>query len=171
MTRIFAYSRYVGVLLIILSAVLFMIFYNFSKTMLDLIDSGQLTGSCMTYETCPHIAVINQAYMGYALSGIIFAIGLLMAIFGGKGKAEPLESAASESERKKKWDEAIKTLTGDEKLVYEKIVASGGVIFQSDLVEQSGFPKAKVSRILDRMEAGGLVERKRRGMANAIVLK
>jgi len=65
----------------------------------------------------------------------------------------------------------MKTLVGDEKLLYEKIVASGGVIFQSNLVEQSNFPKAKVSRILDKMEAKGLLERKRRGMANAIILK
>ena len=44
-------------------------------------------------------------------------------------------------------------------------------MFQSDLVEKSEFPKAKVSRILDKMEARGLLERKRRGMANAVVLK
>jgi uncharacterized membrane protein len=140
--------------------------YNFSKTMLDLIDSGQVTGSCMTYETCPHIAILNQAYVGYGLSAIIFAIGLFMAVFGEKPAKE-----ANESEKKKKWEETLKTLTGDEKTVYEKIAASGGVVFQSDLVEQSGFAKAKISRILDRLEANGMVERKRRGMANAIVLK
>jgi len=159
-------TRYVGIFLIILSIAIFAIMYNFSKTMLDLIDSGQVTGSCMTYETCPHIAILNQAYVGYGLSAIIFAIGVFLAIFGGKPAKE-----ANESEKKKKWEETLKTLTGDEKTVYEKIAASGGVIFQSDIVEQSGFAKAKVSRILDRLEANGMIERKRRGMANAIVLK
>jgi uncharacterized membrane protein len=86
-----------------------------------------------------------------------------MLIFG--GKPQRIE------DRKNKWEEVVKTLAGDEKNIYEKIVASEGVVFQSELVEQSGFPKAKVSRILDKMEAKGLLERKRRGMANAVVLK
>jgi uncharacterized membrane protein len=94
-------------------------------------------------------------------------IGAFLLVFGGK----PEKSEPNESEKKKSWDEKLRTLTGDERTVYEKITASGGVMFQSDLVDKSGFPKAKVSRILDRMEASGLIERKRRGMANAIVLK
>lgn len=159
-------TRYVGAILIVLSIALFLIMYNFSVEMLHLIDSEH-GGSCTTYEGCPHIAVLNQAYMGYGLSAIIFVIGVFLLAYGGK----PAKTEVSENEKKREWEEKIQTLTGDERLVYEKIIASNGVIFQSDLVEQSGFPKAKVSRILDRMEAGGLVERKRRGMANAIVLK
>jgi uncharacterized membrane protein len=165
MAKFAADTRYIGVVLIILGIAIFVIMYNFSNTMLSLIDSGQVVGSCMTYETCPHIAILNQAYVGYGLAAMIFAIGVFMLIFGGKPEK------AEAKPNKDRWDEVIKTLTGDEKTIYEKIMSSGGVIFQSDLVEQSGFPKAKVSRILDRMEAGGLVERKRRGMANAIVLK
>jgi uncharacterized membrane protein len=159
-----------GVALMILSVAVFTIFYNFSRTMLDMIDSGQITGSCMAYETCPHIAVINQANVGYVLSAIIFAIGLIMTVIGFKKRDIPTD-VVMENEKRKKWEETVKTLTGDENLVYGKIASAGGVIFQSDLVEQSGFPKAKVSRILDRLEASGLVERKRRGMSNAIVLK
>lgn len=156
--------RYVGIVLIILSVVLFLIMYNFSSTMIDIIDSGQL-GSCQAYETCPHVVVLNQAYLGYVLALAIFIIGLFMSIFGGKTIKTELGGTKS------KWEDILKKLTGDEKSVYEKIVASEGVIFQSDLVEQSEFPKAKISRILDKMEAKGLLERKRRGMANAVVLK
>lgn len=165
MTRFAAGARYMGIALMILGIALFIIFYNFSRSMLELIDSGQVVGSCMTYETCPHIAILNQAYVGYGLSAAIFAIGILMAIFG--GKPEKAESKPN----KEKWNEVARKLAGDEKTIYEKVMASDGVMFQSDLVEQLGFPKAKVSRILDKMEAGGLVERKRRGMANALVLK
>ncbi|RLE76927.1 MAG: transcriptional regulator, partial [Thermoprotei archaeon] len=35
----------------------------------------------------------------------------------------------------------------------------------------TGFSKAKVSRILDKLEAMGLVERKRRGMSNIVLLR
>ena len=90
-------------------------------------------------------------------------MGVFLLIFG--GRPEKVEG------NKRKWESVLKTLTGDERGIYEKIVASEGVIFQSELVEKSGFPKAKVSRVLDRMEARGLLERKRRGMTNAVVLK
>jgi uncharacterized membrane protein len=160
-------TRYIGIALIIVGIAIAVIMYNFSTTMINLIDTGQVTGSCMSYETCPHVAVINQAYFGYVLSAVIMVIGAFLLVFGGK----PEKSEPNESEKKKSWDEKLRTLTGDERTVYEKITASGGVMFQSDLVDKSGFPKAKVSRILDRMEASGLIERKRRGMANAIVLK
>lgn len=157
--------RYVGIVLIVLSIVLFVIMYNFSNTMLEIIDSGQI-GVCESFEACPHVMILNQAYVGYFLSFVILIIGIFLVIYGGKKGAE-LEPAG----KKDKWEDVVKTLKGDEKEIYEKIIISEGVIFQSDLVEQSGFPKAKISRILDKMEARGLLERKRRGMANAVVLK
>jgi hypothetical protein len=160
--RVSINTRYVGALLIILSIVLFLIMYNFSQTMLEIIDSGEL-GSCQAYETCPHVMILNQAYLGYFLALVIFILGVFLLIFG--GKPEKVEGKKSE------WESVLKTLSGDERDVYEKIIASEGVIFQSELVEKSGFPKAKVSRILDKMEARGLLERRRRGMANAVVLK
>jgi len=158
--------NYAGLILIALGIALFAMMYNFAAITLQIIDSEH-SGSCSTYETCPHIAVLNQAYMGYGLAAIIFVIGFFLLFYGGK----PAASETGAGGNKKKWEENIRTLTGDEKKVYETIMAANGVIFQSDLVEKSGFPKAKVSRILDRLEASGLVERKRRGMANAIVLK
>lgn len=160
--RVSVNTRYVGALLIILSIVLFLIMYNFSQTMLEIIDSGEL-GSCQSYETCPHVMILNQAYLGYFLALVIFIVGVFLLIFG--GRPEKVEG------NKRKWESVLKTLSGDERDVYDKIIASEGVIFQSELVEQTGFPKAKVSRILDKMEARGLLERKRRGMTNAVVLK
>ena len=162
-----SYTRYIGIILVIIGIANFIIMYNFSIEVIQLIDSEH-GGSCTSFEGCPHIAVLNQAYVGYGLSMAILIIGLLMTIFGGYRPKVKEEKA---NQKKGNWEEALRTLTGDEKLVYEKIMASDGVIFQSDLVEKSGFPKAKVSRILDRLEASGLVERKRRGMSNAIVLK
>lgn len=165
-----AYTRYIGVLLAVIGIANFVIMYNFSIEMIQMIDSEH-GGSCMSFEGCPHIAVLNQAYLGYGLSAAVIAIGILLVIFGGHKPEEKPQIKGSDSEKKFKWSENIKTLTGDEKLVYETVAASDGVIFQSELVEKSGFPKAKVSRMLDRLEASGLVERKRRGMSNAIVLK
>ena len=46
-----------------------------------------------------------------------------------------------------------------------------GTIFQPDLADKTGFSKVKVTRILDRLEGKQLIERKRRGMTNVVVLK
>jgi len=70
------------------------------------------------------------------------------------------------------WDALLETLSNvDEKEIVKLIIAEGGTIFQSQLVEKSGFSKSKVSLILDRLEAQRILERKRRGMTNAVVLK
>ena len=64
-----------------------------------------------------------------------------------------------------------KKLKGNEKALYQIIADSSGALFQSDIVEKSGFGKVKVTRILDKLEAKGLIERRRRGMTNMILLK
>ena len=57
-----------------------------------------------------------------------------------------------------------------EKAVLSLLVESDGSAFQSDLVERSGFSKGKVSLILDRLEARGIIQRKRSGMTNLVTI-
>ena len=76
------------------------------------------------------------------------------------------------SEVRKRWDELLEKLTNpDEQKIVSLIIDEGGTIFQSQLVDRSGYSKSKVSLILDRLEAKRILERKRHGMSNAIVLK
>lgn len=71
-----------------------------------------------------------------------------------------------------RWRKMLEGLTSeDERKIYQLIMDENGVIFQGRLVEKSGFSKGKVSLILDRLEARGLLERKRHGMSNVVVLK
>lgn len=71
-----------------------------------------------------------------------------------------------------KWDELIKSLEDDdESRLVQIVVDNDGTIFQSQLVEESGFSKSKVSIVLDRLEARGILERRRHGMSNAVILK
>ena len=62
-------------------------------------------------------------------------------------------------------------LKDDEKKIYEIAKGKGGSVFQTDLIKETGFSKVKITRILDRLENDDVVERKRRGMTNIIVLK
>ncbi len=70
------------------------------------------------------------------------------------------------------WDQLIEGLAvEDERRVVQIVAEEGGTIFQSQLVERSGYSKSKVSLVLDRLEARGLLERRRHGMSNVVVLK
>lgn len=66
---------------------------------------------------------------------------------------------------------ALEKLRDIEKQIYGHIKEAGGFVFQGELVEKSGVSKVKVTRILDKLEGLGLVERRRRGMSNVVVLK
>ncbi len=65
----------------------------------------------------------------------------------------------------------LSKLDEEEKSLYNKITEKDGSAYQSDLVKELGYTKVKVTRILDRLEAKNVIERKRRGMTNIIVLK
>ena len=74
-------------------------------------------------------------------------------------------------ERKRKWLQIAKTLKQDQQKIYKAIIDSDGIIEQSELPEKTGLSKASVSRALDLLESRGLIEKRRRGMGNTILLK
>ncbi len=61
-------------------------------------------------------------------------------------------------------------LDRDEMAVYGMLKASGS-LYQSDIVSRTGYSKVKVTRVIDRLESRGIVERRRRGMTNLVILK
>ena len=73
-------------------------------------------------------------------------------------------------ERKKRWESIAKTLKEDEQKIFTAIIEEG-IIAQSEIVEKTGLPKSNVSRALYTLENKGLIERRRRGMGNIILLK
>ncbi len=86
------------------------------------------------------------------------------------------EKQAIENEKQKmelergKWQHTLKTLKDDEKVIYETIFAEGGIIYQNELIEKTGFYAAKTTRCLDALENKGLIKRKRRGLHNIVSL-
>ncbi len=117
--------------------------------------------------SCPMYVTINQqTYLALAIVGVLVIFGAVL-IFT-KPDTHIIVKKVKEKKEVKKVD-----LTGfrpEDKQVYE-LVKSEGTVFQASIMEKTGFVKAKVSRIIDRLEGKGLVERKRRGMTNVIVLK
>lgn len=151
-------NRQLGTVIILVTIAMFFVLVSFTIEL-----NRYLHSFCIAPDgTCPHAGNLPfQSYMGFSLVLILGITG--MYVFRKKGETE--------TTKVREWDSTIKTLEGDERMVFEIVKSEGGVMFQSDLIEKTGFSKVKVSRILDKLQARGLLERKRRGMTNAVVLK
>ena len=107
----------------------------------------------------------------------IFLAALIAGVSGtfillSKGASEtPVAGEVVLNERRGKWLEVSRTLKDDEMKVYQVVLDAGGVLNQGDLVAQSGLSKATISRTLDLLESKGLVEKRRRGMGNVVLLR
>ncbi|MBI1973694.1 MarR family transcriptional regulator [Candidatus Micrarchaeota archaeon] len=116
-------------------------------------------GICPVESGVPSISII-----AFALEGLVGLVGAWL-LFSGITSQSRRAAAVRDASAKRS------ELSGDERKVYDLVAEANGAVFQSDLVERSGLNKVKVTRILDRLEGSGLVERRRRGMTNMVVLK
>src|SRR3989344_6870410 len=157
-------NKNVGWLIIGISAVIIGIIYLFNNAMKNIIMQG-----CPLFKEgiyCPALGTITQqTYLSLAIVGVLVIIGIIL-IF-----TKPLEKIIIKNIKEKKVEKKIdlSKFRPEEKKVFS-MIKEHGAIFQADLIEKSGFGKAKISRIIDRLEGNGLVERKRRGMTNVVVL-
>ncbi len=62
-------------------------------------------------------------------------------------------------------------LSREEKIIWSILRKNKGAVLQSRLVQESGFSKVKITRILNLLETRDLIERKRMGMSNLVVAK
>lgn len=100
--------------------------------------------------------------IAFGIGLLVFAVGAYAAFFYKSfGKGPKIEF--------KEVD--LSKLDEDEKKIYGIVKSKSGSAYQSDLIRETGFSKVRVTRILDKMELSGILERKRRGMTNIIVLK
>src|SRR3989338_2484661 len=155
-------NKWIGMLISIISVILIFILASFSIKIAE-IESAKCVHP--PGGQCPITAHIPSAsYAGAALLIIIFILGIKVAL-----KSESSEKIRKESAEKA--EAVARALKGDEKKAYELIAASQGAIFQSELVEKMGYSKVRVSRILDKLEGQDLIERRRRGLANMVLIK
>jgi uncharacterized membrane protein len=85
---------------------------------------------------------------------------------GADSTVEALEEVAHSSPER---EVALKSpMTEDEGRLYEMIAESGGEMLQMHIVSSEVFSKAKVTRLLDKLEKRGLVVRERHGMTNRV---
>lgn len=157
-------NKHVGYLVVGISIIIIIIILLFNSAMRDIVNA---TCSAEHGTSCPMYASINkQTYLALSIVGILITIGLFL-IFS-KQSERVIVKEVKTKEVKKKIDTS--DLRQEDKDVL-KIIEENKAIFQADLIEKTNFGKAKMTRIIDRLENKGIVERKRRGMTNVVVLK
>lgn len=154
----------VGAVLVSFSIVLFIVLYLVTSLIINL--------RLELHETCP-LPPESCPYKGSVPTEILaaFVIDAAMGVLGASLIMTSYRSERITIKEKTKINENIKSLKDDEKKVYDLIVDADGFIFQNDLMNKTGYSKVKISRILDKLEVRDIIERRRRGMANIIVLK
>jgi len=160
-------NKNVGYLIVGISIVIGTIVLIFNLGMRSIVTQSCGHGSeCSMYGT---IAI--QTWISLAIAALVLIIGLFLIFSKEETKIiTKTKKVKVEVEQKRKPINYNK-LDKNEKILVKIIEEADGTIFQSDLVDKSGFSKVKVSRILDRLEGRQLIERKRRGMTNVVVLK
>ncbi len=164
-------EKLLGYLLMAFSVILFIVL-GFIKTQFDL-ESALLCQKFhenkLDLSQCP----VHQADSTWnKISWVIlvgFGIGIL--IFGVGAYLEFFYKIGSKELKREFKQIDLSKLDDEEKKIYEILQGKNGSAYQSDLIKETGFSKVKVTRILDKMETADIIDRKRRGMTNIIVLK
>jgi len=160
-------NRVVGFFIIFVALLMGFIIYAFNRAMTEIVNA-----SCEHGSSCPMWGTIDfQTNVSIAIMSFVIIIGLYLIFFGKEEKKITEEEIRNISIKKENYEEVLKTLTDEEKTVFESIIDSNGTIFQSDLTDKTNFNKVKVTRILDKLEGRGLIERRRRGMTNVVIIK
>ena len=100
------------------------------------------------------------------------AYGPLPPDMGAPTQVPAMATSATDAAQVQRLQEAavVRTLDEDERRLYLQIREAGGTALQRDLVASGAFSKAKVTRLLDKLERKGLVVRERYGATNRVRL-
>lgn len=163
-------NKKVGYLVIGISLLISFIVYSFNKTL-----SGIVSLSCGHGSACPMWGSIEtQTNVSIALILFMIVVGIIL-IFNKEKEKIIIKTIKKKDEvaqhLNKEKESNLKKLDKEERILYALLINEKGSAFQSGLVEKSGFSKVKVTRVLDRLEGKRLIERKRRGMTNIVILR
>jgi uncharacterized membrane protein len=158
-------NRNVGFLIVgisILIGVIILLFNSGLKAIVDqTCDHGEF---CAMYDT-----IALQTNLSLAVAGLVLVIGLFLIFSKETERIVEKVVVKTVKEKKKKID--VSGLDSVEKNVVKILEREGGAFFQKSLMEELEVGKVKMTRMMDKLEAKQIIERKRRGMNNIIVLK
>ncbi|MBI3190161.1 MarR family transcriptional regulator [archaeon] len=166
----------IGILMLVIAVIiaLFGVWLKVYNDKLTQINVNE-TGTCYLPDgTCLHTTSDSILYFTFGIATIIAVIGVYLLLKKKEPKRAVIKKRIIEKPVKKMEErtaEAPRTLGPEMRKMFDLIAQSDGAILQRELVMKSGMDKVKVSRILDKLEMQGLIERRRHGMSNLVVLK
>ena len=165
-------NRIAGIMIIGVAALMGFIIFSFNTAMTDIVNT-----SCSHGTSCPMWGSISfSTNLSIGITAFVVIIGLYLAFFGEEERIiTRIKRIAQQIEPRRitkgNYKKVMNGLGNDEKKVLGEVIDAQGSMLQADIVEKTNFAKVKVSRLLDKLEGKGLVERRRRGMSNIVVLK
>lgn len=155
-------NKNVGFLIVGISVFIIAIILLFNSGLNDIVNEGCDHGvTCTMYDT-----IQVQTALSLIIAGLVFLIGMFF-IFSKESERIVVKKVMGKI-RKKRID--LSGLGDEERRVVEILRREKGAFFQKSVMEELGCGKVKMTRLVDKLEAKGLVERKRRGMNNILVL-
>jgi len=149
-------DKHVGYLVIGFCASLLLIILSYDITLAQIVNT-----QCSHGSACPMYASLKlQRVISFTLLAVVFLIGLYF-IFGKNIKQKLKERNINKN----------LYLSDEEKQIITLLKSNENNLYQSDLIKQLDKSKVQVTRLLDKLEAKKVIERKRRGMTNIIILK
>ncbi len=158
-------NKQVGWLIIGIAVVMIIIVLVFNVALKKIVEANCIlvhgdTTSCPMFDT-----IRTQTGISLAIVGVVIIIGFVIMF------SRPKEKIIIKKIKDKKRQLDLSNLDKDEKKIVNLLVSEGKAVFQADLMEKLGISKVKTTRLLDKLEAKQIIERKRRGLTNIVVLK
>lgn len=119
------------------------------------------------------VIAVTASAAGVSATALLTSLDPTAATDGPSEDGDPSPENSSDElleARRQEWEHVSERLANNEESVYRTVLDADGVLPQSEIVAQTDLSKATVSRTLDSLEARDLVERKRRGMGNTVML-
>lgn len=123
---------------------------------------GESGGTSCSLDSCPY-------HQGNNLSWVLVTISALVAFLGGTGLYLSLPQKKETIVTEKEYD--VSSLSDEEKKVFFFIKDHKDGIYQSSITKEFSLSKVQVTRLLDKLESQDLIERKRRGLTNMVIVK
>jgi len=157
-------NRNVGFLVLGISVVMAIVVFLFNKLI-----KTNIGLTCSHGPSCEMYNGLNiQTWISIVIVGVIALIGLFL-IFAKEHEKIILKTKTRTIEEKKKPIDLSGLELREKEVV--KLLQKEGAVFQATLMEKLNIGKVGLTRLLDKLEAKQIIERKRRGMNNIVVLK
>ena len=154
-------NKNVGFLIVGIAVVMAVIVFIFNSALKNISElSCNMGPSCSMYDT-----IRTQTYLSLSIIGVVLVVGLVIMF------TKPKEKIVIKTIKEKKKKINLEGLGDIEKKVVDILQSENNAIFQNTLMEKLGIGKVGITRLLDKLEAKQIIERKRRGMNNIVVLR